>query len=417
MGLRKNYHWLIVGLVLLEMMVFGGVINSFSVFMIPLCESLNITRGTFALATTPYTVMTFVSTIFSGCFVKRWGYRRSAIFSLLLAASGMALMSAANTVALFCISRILFAMGYGVCFTAGAVGIAREWFWKHQGLVIGIVTMGTGVGGSLMTLLITAVMESTNWQVASLLVAASLAMIAVSYLLLRNRPEEMNLRPFGFGQLPKEKKTRTGETIWEGYSLREQMTQPAFYLMIFCLLVCCGCIYITTMVVVPHFRDLGYSPEAAAGYNSILMLTLAVAKLGCGALSDRLGAKSVTVGCVACAVIGQTILGLTDQFLLCYVGILLFAIGMCMTSSMVPLLAASLFGYKGSTYSNGVFLSMTAIANIVSTPVTNLSYDKHGSYMPIFRVAAGINLGVLVLIFVLFVLANREKQKFLKNRA
>ena len=412
-GIKAHYHWLIVVLVLLEMIVFGGVINSFSVFMIPLCEDLGATRGEFALATMPYTVVTFISTIFSGYLLKHWGYKRAAIASLLLAASGMALMSFANSMAVFCISRILFAMGYGVCFTAGAVQITREWFWKHQGLAIGIVTMGTGVGGSLMTVLITTVMERTNWRVASMVVAASLMAIALSYLLLRNRPEDMGLQPFGFGQLTQPKKISRADRAWEGYPLNVQMRQPAFYLMIFCLLVCCGCIYITSMVVVPHFRDLGYSPEAAAAYQSVFMLTVAVAKLGAGGLSDRFGAKVVTVGCVVCAILGQGMLGLTGNSALCYVAVILFAVGLCMSSSVVPLLAADLFGYKGSTQSNGVFLAMTAIANIVSTPLTNFSYDQQGSYMPIFRAAAAVNSGILVLFFLLFVLANREKQRFL----
>lgn len=416
--IKQKYHWLIIGLVFLEMIAFGGIINSFSVFIIPLCESLQVTRGAFAVATVPYNIATFVSTLFSGYLFHRWGYKRAAILSLFLAAAGMGLMSCAASLTVFAISRVLFALGYGACFTAGAVRITRDWFWKHQGLMIGLVSMGTGIGGSLMTLLLTGIIENAGWQAASRTVAVLLILVAGSYLLLFDRPEVLGLRPYGFGT-SQTRKTRTNGKDgrdWEGYTLKDQMKQPAFYLMNFCLLVCCACMYITSMVVAPHFQDLGYSPSEAATYQSVFMLTLAVSKMACGGLSDRLGAKTVSVGCVVCAIVGQGMLGMTAHPVLCYLGIVLLATGLCMTSSMVPLLAAPLFGYRGSTYSNGIFLAMTAVANVISTPVTNFSYDQQGSYMPIFRVSATVNIGVLALIFLLFALADKEKKKFLKQK-
>ena len=43
--IRQNYHWVIALLAFLEMIVFGGLLNSASVFIIPISETLGVTRG------------------------------------------------------------------------------------------------------------------------------------------------------------------------------------------------------------------------------------------------------------------------------------------------------------------------------------------------------------------------------------
>ncbi len=415
---KQRYHWLVISLVLLEMIVYGGVINSFSVFTIPVCEALGVSRGEFSVAGMPYTVMCFVSTLISGYMIKRIGYKRGTMISLVLAAVGMAILSCANSLWMVAISRVVFALGYGFCFTAGAVRLVRDWFWKHQGLMIGLVTMGTGIGGSLMTVLLTAVEEKADWRAASLVAGGILLLIAVGYVLLKDRPEEVGLKQYGFGEQQKtaKKQRQADGRDWAGLSLQEQMKRPAFYLMNFCVLISCACIYITSTVLVPHFRDLNYSGAEAAGYQSVMMLTVAASKLISGGMCDRFGAKPVSVVCMLCAIIGQFMLSFVTGPILCYVSVFVFAVCMCMTSSVVPLLAASLFCYQGSANSNGVFISMAALAALISMPVGNYGYDLMGSYMPVFRIASIVNLGVLGLFFVLFALAKRDKKRFLEQK-
>lgn len=404
-----------MGLVLLEMVVYGGIINSFSIFIIPICETLGASRGEYSLAIMPYTIMCSLSNIIFGAVVKRLGYKWGTIISLLLAAAGTVAMSFSQSLYALAIGRVLFALGYGFCFTAGAVLIVRSWFWKCQGLIIGLVTMGTGIGGSLMTVILTSVTENLGWRVAFWLKAAILVMLAVGYLLLLfNRPEEKGLKPYGFGQQQETKKhRRSNRQAWPGVSLQEQLKGPAFYLMCMCFLGSCTCIYMTSLVVVPFFRDLNFSPAAAAGYQSVMMLAVAGAKLLSGAMSDRFGAKPVTVVCMCFAIFGQVLLSVTANPALSYVGVVIFAAGLSMTSSLVSLLATELFGYYGGMHSNGIFLSMSSLAALIATPISNFGYDTMGSYNPVFRIAAVVNVGVLILFFLLFAFAKRDKMRYM----
>jgi sugar phosphate permease len=208
-SLKQRYHWLIALLVFLEMIVFGGLINSASVFIVPICAELGVNRADYALATVPYTFVCFLSTMMSGFFFRRFGYRRSALVSLGLVAFSLAVTASSDNLFMFAVSKVLFATGYGVCFTAGSVRIVKQWFHKHQGLVLGAVSMSTGLGGSLMTVFLSALIDRYGWRIANYGAAALVVLIGILYLLIRDTPEDLGLKPFGEGAVIASKKSNS----------------------------------------------------------------------------------------------------------------------------------------------------------------------------------------------------------------
>ena len=410
--IKKHYHWIIAFLVFLEMIVYGGLINSASVFTLPISETLGVSTTAYSVSMMPYTVFCFIGTSLSGFFFARFGYKKTALISIILISLSLMLTATAESIVVFGISKVLFGMGYGACFTAGAVYIIKNWFWKHQGLVLGAVNMATGLGGSLMTVLLTGLINGPGWRAANWVAAIIMAVIAVLFLLIKDRPEHMKLKPFGYGApLQNKKKARQTDHEWPGYPLKEQLRRPSFYLMCVAVLASCVCLYTTSSFVVPYFKSIGFTSTDAASYQAIYMLTLAVAKLAIGFLYDRFGAKPVMVGCMVCAVVGQALLGwFTDPFLT-FVGIELFAVGLCMSSIMIPLLATPLFGYQGCLAVNGILLGLSSFSSLFSSPISSMCYDATGLYSPVYRVTALVNIGVTVLYLVLFAITKKEKAR------
>ena len=109
-------------------------------------------------------------------------------------------------------------------------------------------------------------------------------------------------------------------------------------------------------------------------------------------------------------VVGQLLIASVTGVAGSYVSIVIFSIGICMTTIVIPMLGSALFGYQASLSTNGIFLAMAAAAGLISGPVTNICYDKMGSYRPIFTVAAFTNIGVIMLFFLLFALAKRDRK-------
>ncbi len=411
--IKQHYHWVIAAIVFLEMVVYGGLINSASIFIQPISQTLGVPTTAYSVAMMPYTVACFIGTSLSGYLFAHFGYKKTALVSLVLISASLVLTAFSTNLVVFSISKILFGTGYGACFTAGAVYIIKDWFWKHQGLVLGAVNMATGLGGSLMTIVLNASIEAVNWRFANLVAAATILFIALLYLLVKDRPDQLKLKPYGTGSvLQNTKKAKVRDHDYPGYPFSEQLKRPLFYLMCLAVLVSCVCLYTTSSFVIPHFRSIGFSSDMAATYQSIYMLTLAAAKLLIGFLYDRFGAKPVMVICMIFAVLGQGVLSLFTDPAISMVGLLLFAVGLCMSSIMVPLIAAPLFGYRTCLSVNGIFLGLSSFASIFANPISSMSYDSCGLYTPVYKVTAIINIGILVLYLVMFAIAKKEKKRF-----
>ena len=410
--LHKHYYWVIFTIVFLEITVYGGLLNCIGVFLIPTTQDLGISRGSYALAGSALYIASFFGNLSTGFLFQRFGYKKLCILGLLLSAAGMVVNSLAHGPILIGIGRFMIGMGYGFCFTAGAARIIQNWFHKHRGLLIGAVSMSSGLGGSLLTILLNRIIEGHSWQMAALTVAGLLTIVAALYLLLHDKPESIGLQPYGSGQdLANTRKAPSEHSQWEGLTLSQWLRKPAFYLMILCTLGSCVSLTMATSVVIPHFQDNGYSSADAAMYQSILMLSLAFVKLLFGGLCDRIGSRAVAIICLVFSCLGHFLVSDITIPGFGLAGVLCLAVGSNMTALMVPLLVAPLFGYKASTALTGVFLGVASLSSAFSQPLSNFLFDQIGSYSPVFRVIVFVDLGLICLYLLLYAMTGRIKKK------
>ena len=410
--IKHNFHWIIAVVVFFEIIIFGGIINSVGVYVIPITESLGVTRGEYALAETPYSLVSFLSTLICGRMVPRFGQRNMTFFALILCSGALVMRSLAQNLMVYSMSVILFGIGFGACYTAMAVHIIKQWFHRHQGLVLGFASMASGLGGSFMNVLLTKIIVTSSWRTALFVSAGILVVTAVVFLVVRDRPEQMGLEPYGRNDFRPGKSQKHAEDNWPGFSKKVLYRRPLFYVMCITTLLSCVCVYLTYSVVTPYFRDLGYSPEAAASFNSVMMLVLAFAKLGLGWLSDRIGGKPVAVICIFFAAVGQWMLATVTSPVAGYMAVSLFAVGLSVSTIVIPLVALPLFGHQGSTEVNSVFISLSSLAGIISTPMSNLIYDRIGTYSYTFQGAAILDVVIIGLYLVMFAMARGERKRY-----
>ncbi len=408
--IRQRYCWIIVLLVSLEMAVFGGLVNSLNVFLIPICEDLNISRGSYAATDAPYHLSSAVTTMFSVLMYRKIGYKKTAAISLLFVVASLALLSISNSLLEIGFCRVLLGVGYGLALTAGSVWIINNWFIQHRGVVIGLVSMFTGLGGSLMTVVSTALIQRFGWRITNLILAGVIILVILSYLFfLQDSPEKVGLQPLQGHTL--KAKNKPIHTQWMGLPFRDWKRKPLFCLMILFTTVFSISIYTVYFVIVPHFQDQGFSPERAAVYQSGCMLALAAAKLLCGGLSDKFGAKAVSAVCIACGVAGQGILSATAEPVLGYVGVFMIAAGLCMTTVMIPLLSPAIFGYFSADSITSILLAIISLSSIPAKLIANIGFDRYGSYTPSFWLSTVANTGMVAVYILILILSGREQKK------
>ncbi|MBR7122958.1 MAG: MFS transporter [Oscillospiraceae bacterium] len=411
---RKHYHWLVAAIIFCEMFVYGGIVTSISIYTIPITEGLSVDRGPFTLTEIPYGVLSFISAMGTGWLLRKFGYKTLTIGSLMLTSAGLMIMGVSPDLVGQGIGRGLIGLGYGACFTAGCVWIIKQWFHGRQGLVVGAVSMASGFGGSAMSFVFSRVIVKFGWRTALLIEGTLPIAIAFLYLLIYNAPEKIGLLPYG--KMEKVTKKMRQESNWEGFSMKEQYRNPLLYIMCAATLLSAMCVYATHTVLNPHFQDNGYSQTAAASYSSMLMLIVAFVKLLLGWISDRYGAKLVALMCLGCAAVGQWMLSDVSNPVLSYIGVGLFAVGLCLTSIAIPLIAFPLFGYWGSAEVNGIVVGMASLAHLITAPICNFIFDYIGSYSPSFRVAAILEVCLIPVYLIMFAMADKQRKKELDRK-
>jgi len=91
-------------------------------------------------------------------------------------------------------------IGIGTGMTALVLGatIAARWFNARRGLVVGMLTASTATGQLVFLPMLASVTERLGWRVALSVVCAMLGVAAFAVLMLmRDRPGDLGLRPFG----------------------------------------------------------------------------------------------------------------------------------------------------------------------------------------------------------------------------
>ena len=225
--LKKHYYWILAAIIFLEMIVYGGIINSYSIYTVPITEDFGIGRGPLSIADLNYNIFSFISTIAVGMLFPKYGYRKIATASLLISTIALVLMSFAPNLLVYGICRALFGIGHGACFTAGAVKIIRSWFFRHQGLILGLVTMSTGIGGSILAPALTEIIITAGWRNAARFAALLLFLITTLYLLIRDDPQELGLKQFGI-ETPVTSANKQKVDDWQGYTGKIIYRKPLF---------------------------------------------------------------------------------------------------------------------------------------------------------------------------------------------
>lgn len=413
--IKKHYHWLIVALVLIQLTIHGGTNNNLTLFFLPVSEDFGVSRSTFSLSTSLTAVASMVGTFLSGGILLRFGYRKSVFSLLLLGLCGTCVLSASNNMFAYCTGCIIFGLATGVCISAGPPRLINSWFHRHQGAVLGTVTAATGLGGSLMCLILSGIIEKSGWKAAFLTAAVLMGIVALLILIfVRDRPEEKGLKAFGDGQRIVKKKE--GDDHWIGYTSEQMRRAPAFYMTIVGTFVSCFFSGGMLAIMIPHLQDVGLTQSQAASMQSTMMMVLAAVKFGCGFFSDKVGAKWVALVCLACTAIAAVLFPFAGNPSVALITVLVFSVSLPLTSVMMPLLSSALFGYQSQATCLSIVMGIASVAGIISGPTANLIFDNMGSYDPFFWICAIGSAALLLWYPVMYRLSDKDKTRILTEQ-
>ena len=136
---------------------------------------------------------------FAAILMERFGLRKVVITALTLVAGGLLLATRITQFwHLVLFWGIMLGIGSGMTALVLTAVVSNRWFETHRGLVVGLLTASSATGQLLFLPVGAWLIEHFGWRMAVLPVFFACALVAVLVLLLmRNRPNELGLTPFG----------------------------------------------------------------------------------------------------------------------------------------------------------------------------------------------------------------------------
>lgn len=413
--LRRNYHWIIAAMTLFMYLIQGGLSNIlYSLYLIPVTEDLHISRSAFALASTIGSIPGFFANLVYPFVYRRLGFRRLVGISFAINATFYIGYSMSHSMTLFYVGAAVVGFCSAFCGTAGISTLITDWFHRHQGVILGVVLAGSGLGGALFTMIMNFVLQQVGWRMAFLVSAAILLVCdAAACLVLRNKPEDMGLMPLGeeHEKHAERKKYARDLKEWHGLPLSVLKKRAYLYVIILAVFLFGIADYVINPTVISHVQDMGLSRNEAASVQSLMFLFLAGAKIVEGWLSDRIGARKVMFLCVGCCFASSLILAKVTVVWAAMLGVLVFSMALAVVTVMIPVLTADAFGRQAYSMILGILVACMYLCMGLGPAIANAVYDIVGSYTPVYYGVSVICVIVAVLLAVSFRSVSKERHE------
>ena len=97
--IRKQYHWLIALVVLIELAVYVGMLNNLTgLYLIPVTQELQISRGSFSLAFSIRSLTSFLSILMSGAITAKYKFRPLSAIAIAVAGLSFGILAVSKNV-------------------------------------------------------------------------------------------------------------------------------------------------------------------------------------------------------------------------------------------------------------------------------------------------------------------------------
>ena len=197
---RVHYGWAMAGVTLLVLVMSAGFRSTAGVLIVPLEQEFGWSAATVSSAVSINLIMFGLGAPFAAALHERYGVRRVTVTALVVVAAA----SAATTL----ISspwelRLLWGVVIGTATGAVSIPLAaivgNRWFVRRRGLVTGIMTSANATGQLVFLPVLATIVTTAGWRWASATVAvvALLVVVPLAALIMRDRPSDVGIAPYG----------------------------------------------------------------------------------------------------------------------------------------------------------------------------------------------------------------------------
>ena len=350
-----------------------------------------------------FTTFVFVETWLvpaEGYLIDRFGPKVITVVGGALVALSWVMFAYAGSIWTFYAGAVVGGIGAGIVYGT-TVGQALKWFPDKRGLAAGLTAAGFGAGSAITIVPLANMISGSGYQQTFLVfgLIQGFFVIVIGFMLRAPRPGEMTL-------------TATSAAIHQttrDFKPLEMLRTPLFWVMYLAMLCVAYGGVMATAQLAPIAKDYIVDEVPV----KLLLFTLpaiqwalvldrvlnGLARPTFGWISDRIGRENTML--LAFTLEGIIILGMikfaaNPLLFVLGSGLLFFAYGEVF--SLFPSLSADTWGRKYATTNYGFLYTSKGTAALL-VPYANILKDATGSWLPIFQLAAALNIFAALLAF------------------
>jgi sugar phosphate permease len=408
---RLYYGWVIAGLTFLVLLVGAGIRATPGVLIVPLRAEFGWSTATISGAVAINILLYGLLGPFAVAVMERFGLRRTVMAALLLLAIGVSLTAWMTTAwELRLLWGVVVGSGSGMVAIMLGATVANRWFLARRGLVMGLLTASSATGQLVFLPVLAWLAQNHGWRSVSYTAAgAALVLIPAVALLMRDRPSDIGLAPYGGSTLELAKHAGQNPAMRALLALRTGLRSRDFWLLGGSFFVCGASTNgLIGTHLIPACVDHGIPEVRAAGLLAMMGVFDFFGTTGSGWLTDRVDSRWLLFWYYGLR--GLSLMFLPFSFQFSFYGLSLFAVfyGLDWIATVPPTLrlAEKAFGRYNAALMFGWIAASHQIGAATAAWAAGTLRTDTGSY-----VSAFISAGALCLVAAVMVTFVGKEQK------
>ena len=288
-----HYAWIIVvtgTIVIMACLGFGRF--ALGMLLPSMASSLELSYAQIGYISTGNFIGYLAAVLLCAPIAKKIGSRQLIVIALAIIAASMALISRAQSFVTVLLLYLITGIGSGAA-NVPMMGLITAWFDRAiRGRAAGFVVIGSGfaiiISGKLIPF-VNGHVGPDGWRTNWMILAAAVASIAVfAFVVLRNRPEEMDLVPLGSEERIAPSEPRGAEDS------KENIYRNKTLYLLGCIYFLFGYTYViyATFIVTTLVKERGFSEAVAGNFWAWVGFLSLFSGPVFGTLSDHIGRKA-----------------------------------------------------------------------------------------------------------------------------
>jgi len=402
---RFFYGWAILGVSFSIVALGTGINLSFGVFLRTLLQDYGWTTSMISLTYAIFMLSSGAASLTAGRLADRFSLRLVFLGGSILYGLGILLASQTSKIwHLYLFYGVMAGLGNSALNIIPTMAVSR-WFSKAQGLAMGILNSGTGIGPAIFGPLAGYLILTYGWRDSYIVLGLTAWAVALSaFAFLRDDPGTIGALPYGRevdvgGQTkPPRSAAAIGADV-ATWPFRAVARPGTFWKLIALHFFCCVCHAMPLLHIVPYAEQVGLSKLTAAWVLGISGVSSFTGRIVWGVLADRRGVKpAFVISTFAQALMMLWLIGAREPFRF-YLWATLWGFGFAGVMPQYALFVKQYYGMAALGVTFGA-ISVAAQLRMAGGGVFGgLLYDLSGSYTSawLLSVAAGLITAFLAL--------------------